>query len=183
MTIYQPSIMLNSKVATWIGITSWLLLCTALLLWSPSFATAKSKHKHKAPRHEPELKILEVTLSPNPYTASSGSLEFSALLQLPKKLEEPTILEVTSLITSPSKSSLRFLSTRTTLEPHQAPTDGSSPPNISVMLTWDGLDQHKTTAGAGLYHFEVKAKLLTNGEKGPRTQMVGWPKRGTIEVK
>ena len=32
-------------------------------------------------------------------------------------------------------------------------------------------------------YFEVRAKLLANGEKGPRTQTVGWPKRGTIEVK
>jgi hypothetical protein len=29
----------------------------------------------------------------------------------------------------------------------------------------------------------VRVKLLANGEKGPRTQMVAWPKRGTIEVK
>jgi hypothetical protein len=29
----------------------------------------------------------------------------------------------------------------------------------------------------------LRAKLLSNGEKGPRTQMVSWPKRGTLEIR
>jgi hypothetical protein len=159
-----------------------VLLSAALLLSIPPVASAKSK-AHQAPRSEPELKILDLKVSPNPYTISSGSLQFSALVQLPKELNGATLLEVSSFITSPSKNSLRFLTTRTPLEPHAASTDGTTPPQISVVLTWDGLDQKKIPSGAGLYHFEVRAKLLANGEKGPRTQMVGWPKRGTIEVK
>jgi hypothetical protein len=106
-----------------------------------------------------------------------------ALIKLPKELNGATLLEVSSFITSPSKNSLRFLTTRTALRPHAASTDGAAPPQVSVRLTWDGLDQKKTPSGAGLYQFEVKAKLLANGEKGPRTQIVAWPKRGTIEVK
>ncbi|MBK5280876.1 MAG: hypothetical protein JJE16_02175, partial [Nitrospiraceae bacterium] len=98
-------------------------------------------------------------------------------------LNDATLLEVSSFIMSPSKNSLRFLTTRKPLEPHAASTDSTSPPRISVVLTWDGLDQKKTPSGAGLYQYEVRAKLLANGEKGPRTQMVAWPKRGTVEVK
>ncbi len=166
----------------WSGRIAWLLFCALLLLWTPLEASAKSKPP-RAPRPEPELKILEVKVSPNPYTASSGSLEFAALIKLPKELNGATLLEVSSFITSPSKNSLRFLTTRTALRPHAASTDGGAPPQVSVLLTWDGLDQKNAPSGAGLYQFEVKAKLLANGEKGPRTQTVAWPKRGTIEVK
>ncbi|MEY4705908.1 MAG: hypothetical protein RL042_2113 [Nitrospirota bacterium] len=172
VTLFEPR---NVRAA-------WMLLCAALLLWAPAVASAKSK-PHQAPRHEPELRILDLKVSPNPYTISSGPLQFSALVQLPKELNGATLLEVSSFITSPSKNSLRFLTTRTPLEPHAASTDGTSPPQIPVVLTWDGLDQKMVPSGAGLYHFEVRAKLLAKGEKGPRTQMVGWPKRGTIEVK
>jgi len=164
------------------GRVAWMLLCAALLLWTPPAASAKSK-RHQGPRPEPELKILDLKVSPNPYTISSGSLQFSALVQLPKELNGATLLEVSSFISSPSQNSLRFLTTRTALEPHAASTDGAAPPQISVALAWDGLDQKKIVSGAGLYHFEVRAKLLANGEKGPRTQMVAWPKRGTVEVK
>jgi hypothetical protein len=164
------------------GRVAGMLFCAALLLWPPTAALAKSK-RHQGPRPEPELKILDLNVSPNPYTISSGSLQFSALVKLPKELNGANLLEISSLITSPSKNSFRFLTIRTALEPHAASTDGAAPPQVSVLLTWDGLDQKKNPSGAGLYQFEVRAKLLANGEKGPRTQMVAWPKRGTVEVK
>jgi hypothetical protein len=183
MTICRSLITPCSELfGLWSGRVAWVLLCVVLLLLTPPAASAKSK-PHQAPRPEPELKILDLKVSPNPYTISSGSLQFSALVQLPKELNGATLLEVSSFITSPSKNSLRFLTTRKPLEPHVASTDGTTPPQVSVVLTWDGLDQKKLASGAGLYHFEVRAKLLANGEKGPRTQMVSWPKRGTIEVK
>jgi hypothetical protein len=183
MTICRPFALPRSLLfESWNGRALWLLLCAALLLWAPPSTLAKTK-PHQAPRSEPELRILDLKVDPNPYTVTSGPLQFSALVQLPKELNGATLLEVSSFITSPSKNSLRFLTTRTPLGPHAASTTGAAPPQISVVLTWDGLDQQKVTAGAGLYHFEVRAKLLANGEKGPRTQTVGWPKRGTIEVK
>ena len=183
MTICRSLVTIRSEFfGLWSGRVAWMLLCAALLLWTPLDASAKSK-PHRTPHPEPEIKILDVKISPNPYTVSSGSLEFAALVKLPKELNGATLLEVSSFITSPSKNSLRFLTTRTALEPHVASTTGAAPPQISVLLTWDGLDQKKIPAGAGLYHFELKAKLLANGEKGARTQMVAWPKRGTIEVK
>ena len=183
MTIFRSLITPCSELfGLWKGRVVWVLLCAALLLLIPPVASAKSKVP-RAPRPEPELKILDLNVSPNPYTISSGPLQFSALVQLPKELDGVTLLEVSSLITSPSKNSLRFLTVRKPLEPHAASTDGAGPPRIAILLTWDGLDQKKIPSGAGLYTFEVRAKLLANGEKGPRTQMVSWPKRGTVEVK
>ena len=183
MTIFRSLISLPPEpFGSSMSRMAWVLLCIALAFWAPADASAKSKPQ-RAPRPDPELKILNLDVSPNPYAISSGSLQFSAVVKLPKELDGATLLEVSSFITSPSKNSLRFLTTRTTLEPHAASTDGSAPPHISVLLTWDGLDQKKIPSVAGRYQFEVRAKLLANGEKGPRTQMVAWPKRGTIEVK
>ena len=109
------------------GWVAWVLLCAVLLLWTPLAASAKSK-PHQAPRPEPELKILDLKVSPSPYTVSSGPLQFSVLVQLPKELNGATLLEVSSFITSPSKNSLRFLTTRKPLEPHAASTGGAAPP-------------------------------------------------------
>ena len=78
-------------------------LASCIFLLHPVALSAKSKPA-RAPRPEPELKVLELKISPNPYTVSSGSLEFSTLVQLPRELEGATILEVSSLVTSPSKA-------------------------------------------------------------------------------
>jgi hypothetical protein len=183
MTIYRFVIVPSSELfGSWNSRVAGVLFCAALLLWTAP-ATSANPKPHQAPRAEPELRILDLKVSPNPFTISSGPLQFSALVQLPRELNGATLLEVSSFITSPSKNSLRFLTARTPLEPHTASTSDAAPPQISVVLTWDGLDQKKVPSGAGFYHFEVRAKLLANGEKGPRTQIVGWPKRGTIEVK
>ena len=162
-----------------------LLTCTlasCIFLLHPVDLSAKSKPA-RAPRPEPELKVLELKISPNPYTVSSGSLEFSTLVQLPRELEGATILEVSSLVTSPSKRSIRFLSLRKPLESPAITPINTDRRTIPVVLTWDGMDQTKAPAEAGIYQFELRAKLLSNGEKGPRTLMLSWPKRGTLEVK
>lgn len=143
---------------------------------------AKSKPV-KTPRPEPELKVLDLKISPNPYTISAGSLEFSALVQLPRELDGATILEVSSLVTSPSKTSIRFLSLRKHLESQAATPISTEPAKVAIVLTWDGLDHTKEPAEPGTYQFELRAKLLSNGDKGPRTLMISWPKRGALEVK
>jgi hypothetical protein len=158
------------------------ILCFTVLLLHPSILSAKPK-TNKAPRPEPELKVLELKISPNPYTTSDGFVEFSTLVQLPRELNGANILEVSSLVSSPSKTSIRFLSVRKPLESASGSQDASEQARVSVVLTWDGLDHTKTPAEAGLYSYELRAKLLSNGEKGPRTQMVSWPKRGTLEVR
>jgi len=163
------------------AILAWTI-AGALLVLSPGTASAKSKPT-KAPRPEPELKVLELKISPNPYRVSAGALEFSAIVQLPKELDGATILEVSSLVTSPSKTSIRFLSQRKPLESPAATPISTEPPRLSVVLTWDGMDHTKEPAEPGIYQFELRAKLLSNGDKGPRTLMVSWPKRGMLELK
>jgi hypothetical protein len=176
-TMTQPTCFrLVPVLMAWMTAGSILLMPFA----GPSWAKAKPA---KAPRPEPELKILELTISPTPYRVSGGSLEFSAVVQLPRELDGATILEVSSLVTSPSKTSIRFLSLRKPLESPAATPVSTDPQKISIVLTWDGMDHTKSPAEAGTYHFELRAKLLSNGDKGPRTLMVSWPKRGSLEVK
>lgn len=157
-----------------------LSISICLTTFLPSDGLAKTKPP-RVPRPEPELKIVELNIAPTPYTPGNGPLEFSVTVQLPKELNGATILEVTSLISSPSKTSLRFLSHR---QPVQVQTGtGNGPPKLSVQLSWDGQDHRKQLAGPGTYAYEVRTKLLANGEKGPRTMMVAWPKRGELTVK
>jgi hypothetical protein len=158
------------------------IACAMVLALSADGAWAKSKPV-KAPRPEPELKVLELKVSPNPYKVAAGSLEFSALVQLPRELDGATILEVSSLVSSPSKTSIRFLSLRKHLESPAATPISTEPSKVSVVLTWDGMDHTKEPAEPGIYQFELRAKLLSNGDKGPRTLMVSWPKRGMLELK
>ena len=161
---------------------TWTFAASCFLLPYPYAVSAKSKPA-KAPRPEPELKVLELKISPNPYTVSAGSLQFSTVVQLPRELDGATILEVSTLVSSPSKRSIRFLSLRKALELPPVTPVSAEQPTIPVVLTWDGMDHTKVPAEAGVYQFELRAKLLSNGEKGPRTLMVSWPKRGTLEVK
>ena len=151
--------------------------------------------KRKAPsRPEPDLHIVSVTASQEPYFPGRGTLDLSIEVVLPKDLAGATLLEVTSLISSPSKRSLRFLSSRQPIEvpsaadpPAQSHTSAADhaagPARLVVSLSWDGTDQTRQLVTHGRYHYEVRAKLLTVGENGPRTQTVSWPKRGTVEVK
>jgi hypothetical protein len=160
-----------------------ILGCAALLFPVDSDSRATSKTKpSRAPRPEPELKIVDLGITPKPYTLGNGPLQFSVTVQLPKDMRGDLILEVSSLISSPSKTSVRFLT-------HRQPVKISSTPNkterqmASIELVWDGQDQRKQLAVVGNYTYEVRTKLLANGEKGLRTVMVGWPKRGTLQVK
>ena len=104
-------------------------------------------------------------------------------MQLPKEVDEQLMLEVSALVTSSSMTSLRFLSIRQPVNEHVVAgtsTDGDRPQKrVQVDLAWDGLDHNP----AGSYEYEVRVKLLSNGEKGQRTQMLSWPKRGKFVVK
>lgn len=161
---------------------AWLAMCGCLMALLPIDSDAKEKPP-RVPRSEPELRIVDLNVTPTPYALGNGPLQFSVTVRLPRDVDRDAILEVTSLISSPSKTSLRFLTHR---QPLQVPltVDGETGRSkISVDLAWDGQDHRKQLAGSGTYSYEVRTKLLANGEKGLRTLMVAWPKRGTLEVK
>lgn len=159
-----------------------LTLCASLMAVFPAESLSKVKPP-RVPRPEPQLKIVGLNIAPTPYALGNGPLQFSVTVQLPKEVDRSTILEVTSLISSPSKSSLRFLTYRQPIQVSPAVDGETGRSKVSVELAWDGQDHRKQLAGVGIYSYEVRTKLLANGEKGLRTVMVAWPKRGLLEVK
>ena len=161
------------------------LLCLYgfLVVGLPSTESLAKEKPPRAPRPEPELKILDLNITPMPYTHGDGPLQFSVTVQLPRDVDRTMILEVTSLISSPSKTSLRFLTHRQPVQVVSTRNSEQERPRVLVELLWDGQDHRKQVAGAGTYAYEVRTKLLANGDKGPRTMMVAWPKRGLLEVK
>ncbi len=160
----------------------FLILCGGLIAFFSADSFAKVKPP-RVPRPEPELKIVGLNIAPTPYTLRNGPLQFSVTVQLPKEVDGSTILEVTSLISSPSKTSLRFLTHRQPINASMIADRETERSKVSVELAWDGQDHRKQLAGVGTYSYEVRTKLLASGEKGLRTVMVAWPKRGTLEVK
>lgn len=159
-----------------------LTLCGWLTAFFPADVLSKVKSPRVA-RSEPELKIVGLNIAPTPYTLGNGPLQFSVTVQLPKEVDRSAILEVTSLISSPSKTSLRFLTHRQPVQAFTTVEGETERSRVSVELAWDGQDHRKQPAGVGTYSYEVRTKLLANGEKGLRTVMVAWPKRGLLEVK
>ena len=165
----------------------FILWSVVFLLAGPNGAVlAKTKGK-LVPRPEPELKILPLHAAPIPYRPQEGPFHFVATVQLPKDIDEQMMLEVSALVTSSSMTSLRFLSIRQPVNEHvlsDRPSDGDpSQKRVHIDLAWDGLDHNKHQVPSGSYEYEVRVKLLSNGEKGQRTQMLAWPKRGKFVVK
>jgi len=173
------------------GFTRRTVLTACLSAWCclalPFFLGSADAKRKPAYRPQPDLKILSIGPSPLSYAQEQGSLDMTIEVELPNDVDGATILEVSSLISSPSKRSMRFLSNRqavgaqASLRPGTASPDAK--PRVIVTLTWDGTDQSRQAVERGIYSYEIRAKLLTGGEKGPRTRMVSWPKRGTLEVK
>ncbi len=167
----------------WKGLTLGLLcLCSLVVGFPQSESLAKGKKPTRAPRPEPELKIIDLTVAPMPYMQGNEPVQFSVTVRLPREVDRAMILEVTSLISSPSKASLRFLTHREPVPITSTRNGESERPTVLVELVWDGQDHRKQIAEAGTYAYEVRAKLLADGDKGPRTMMVAWPKRGMLEV-
>lgn len=146
----------------------------AVLLLIAPMAGAK-----RPPAPEPDLRIIQVTLTPDDYVPGQGRLDMAVEVELPTGLDGEVLLEVSSLISSPSMRSMRFLTTR---QPVAIPPANGTP-RMTVTLAWDGTDQHERIVSQGRYAYEIRAKLLTVSEKGPRTLMQSWPRRGVIEVK
>jgi hypothetical protein len=129
---------------------------------------------------------VSLVTSPASFTPGAETIEFKIEVELPKELAGEVLLEVSSLITSPSMRSMRFLVTRQPVTPAISAPPGEpavEKPRVGVTLTWDGLDQSRRLVEGGRYHYEVRAKLLAVGENGPRTHMNAWPRRGVLIVK
>src|SRR5947209_17195812 len=172
-----PSPMIRT-VAVGLSISVALL---ATSLDAPSHA-ATDKPKGKFP----DLKILSVEATPVPFFLNEHPLTLTITVALPKSLPGGALLDVTTLITSPSKTSFRLLTNRQAVATDAAAgTDGakSIPPQVQVMQMWDGTDHTRRIVADGLYDYQVQAKLLVPGKNGPLMREASLKKRGKFEVR
>src|SRR6059036_1735157 len=154
----------------------------ATSLHAPSHA-ASAKVKGKFP----DLKILSVEATPMPFFLNEHPLTLTITVALPKSLPGGALLDVTTLITSPSKTSFRLLTNRQAVATDAAAgTDGakSIPRLVQVMQTWDGTDHTKHVVADGMYDYEVQAKVMVPGKRnGPLMRAASLKKRGKFEVR
>ena len=162
------------------------VLSVIVALWCLAGDGVSHAAKAKAKAHPPDLKILSVDSAPAPFVVNERPLTLTIMVELPKALPEEAFLNVTTLITSPSKSSIRVLET------HQALTDkavtdtaieNGTSRRIEIVQVWDGTDQTKHIVADGIYDYQVQAKLMVVSKNGPVTKETSWKKRGTLEVR
>ena len=142
--------------------------------------------KPKATAHPPNLKILSVDPRPLPFVVTKRPLTLTIMVELPKTFPEEALLNVTTLITSPSKSSIRVLESRQPLTDKtvtDAAIENGNPRRIEVVQVWDGTDQTKRVVSDGTYNYQVVAKLMAPGKNGPLTWETSWKRRGSFAVR
>lgn len=149
----------------------WFILCS---LVAPFAEGGKRGSGRSLP-----LKIVEITTSPSPFEIGTGELSLFIVVELPRKLKGANILEFTALISSPSRSSMRFLTQRMPLSIQPNPQANS---HVHMTLFWDGKDQTQKLVSSGIYRYEVRAKLMTQEGDGPRTKVASPRSHGTVEV-
>lgn len=156
------------------GIVFAMCFTFTLGLWGPEENEAK-----KGGRYIPALKIVDISTTPMPFAPGNGPLIITVEVELPKDLSEVQFLEVSSLISFPTKRSIRFLSNRHSIEDVKTDT---GKPRLKTTLIWDGKDQTKEFVGHGDYNYEIRAKLMTNKDGNPLTKLVSLRARGSFEV-
>lgn len=136
--------------------------------------------KRKKRAYRPPLRIVNVTPSPVPFLPGHGSsLSLAVTVELPRDFNETDVLEVSSLISFPSKRSIRFLYDRQPLH-HVAMENGR--PRKQITLLWDGRDQNRQYVNPGEYAYAIRAKLMAEFSGFMKAKTVSLFARGTLDV-
>ena len=178
-----PASRLKRAAFIWAGA---FLVATCIFFASSDVLTHAAKGKSKRPARPPDLKIVSVNMEPAPFVLSASTLTLTIMVELPKVIPENALLDVTTFISSPSKYSFRLLNSRQALPVKENPS-GASEDNVArrmeIVQTWDGTDHNKRIVAAGMYAYEVKAKLMVMTNNTPLTRVTAWAKRGSLEVR
>ena len=164
----------------------WIFSAVLLTWLLSSHGDLSYAGKAKAKVKAPALKIVSVRIAPLPFVLHGTPFTFTILVELPKEIPQDALLDVSTLITSASRSSFRLLNSRQILA--QTYTNGALEPvtqrHVEIVQTWDGVDNNDRIAPEGLYDYQVQAKLMVTGKSGARlTRMTAWKKKGNFEVK
>lgn len=150
-----------------------VIICVVVMGMS---IVAEGKRRRSAP---PPITIIDVRTDPDPFPVGNGMLTFTVMVKLPSSVEEDHVLEVSSLVTSPSKRSMRFLFER--MPVHAVSADGGQR-IVRVVLSWDGKDQTQQYVTPGTYHYDIRAKLMEDRGYGYQMVLISRHARGTLEV-
>lgn len=140
-------------------------------------AALDAKRKRRAP--PPPLKIVDITTSPVPFAPGHEPMAITVTVELPEKLDQFDLLEVSSLISVPTRRSIRFLVRRQILDTVII-EDGK--PRMTTTLLWDGKDQTRKHVPQGTYSYEARAKLMVHEEGFAKVKIVSPFARGTLDV-
>ncbi|GJL70425.1 MAG: hypothetical protein NPIRA06_30600 [Nitrospirales bacterium] len=125
------------------------------------------------------VKISDVVVSPDPFILGKSPLKLTLLVKLPSSLRGANVLEVSAMITSPTRRSMSFIAHRLLVGELEAKGKNLT---IPVELVWDGKDQYHQLVADGSYFYELQAKLMADQGNGPRTRIVSRRVHGTLEA-
>lgn len=160
-------------------IPSRLTFITLITLLAFVLAPAALDAKRKKPTRKPPLKIVDVTTSPVPFAPGHGPMAFTVTVELPENLDQFDLLEVSSLISVPTRRSIRFLVSR---QPLNAVISEGGKPRMKTTLLWDGKDQTRQYVPQGTYTYEARAKLMAREEGFTKAKIVSPFAKGTLDV-
>jgi hypothetical protein len=125
------------------------------------------------------VKITEVVTSPDPFIIGKSALTLAVLVELPRSLHGANVLEVSAMITSPTRRTMSFVAHRRLVDDREGKGRSLTVP---MMLVWDGKDQNHQLVADGSYFYELQAKLMVDQGHGPRTKIVSRRVHGTLEA-
>ncbi len=120
-----------------------------------------------------------MVVSPDPFILGKSGLKLTLLVELPSSLRGANVLEVSAMITSPTRRSMSFVAHRLLVDELEAKGENLTVP---VELVWDGKDQYHQLVADGSYFYELQAKLMEDQGNGPRTKIVSRRVHGTLEA-
>ncbi len=125
------------------------------------------------------VRISEVVTSPDPFIIGKSALTLAVLVELPPSLHGANVLEVSAMITSPTRRTMSFVAHRRLVDDRE---EKGRSLTVPMMLVWDGKDQNHQLVPDGSYFYELQAKLMEDQGHGPRTKIVSRRVHGTLEA-
>lgn len=160
-----------------ISLKTLQIFCLSLLI-GLAFSQQVDAKRNARPATSP-VKISDVVVSPDPFIIGKSGLKLTLLVELPSSLRGANVLEVSAMITSPTRRSMSFVAQRLLVDELE-PKRGNL--TVPVELVWDGKDQYHQLVADGSYFYELQAKLMEDQGNGPRTKIVSRRVHGTLEA-
>jgi len=160
-----------------ISLKTLQIFCLSLIVGLTFFQQVDAK-RNARPATSP-VKISDVVISPDPFIIGKSGLKLTMLVELPPLFRGANVLEVSAMITSPTRRSMSFVAHRRLVDAQEAKGANLTVP---VELVWDGKDQYHQLVADGSYFYELQAKLMEDQGNGPRTKIVSHRVHGTLEA-